>query len=59
VPNGFKMYVPIKVDFDDDTFYMHRVLMEGNTITFEIGPFEEEPEDVIFNPFTSVLCNVD
>lgn len=37
VPDDFKMFVPIKVEFDDDTFYMQRVLMSGKQITFDIG----------------------
>ncbi len=59
VPKDFKMLVPVQVKFDDDTFYMQRVQMIGKEITFEIGPFEEEPAEVIFNPFTSVLCNIE
>ncbi len=59
VAKSFKMFVPIKVTFDDDSFYIQRVLMQGNETEFNIGPFDEEPDDIEFNPFTSVLCNVD
>ncbi len=59
VPADFKMLIPVQVKFDDDTFYMQRVQMIGKEITFDIGPFEEEPDDVIFNPYSSVLCNID
>jgi hypothetical protein len=57
VPESFKMIIPIKVEFDNELFYMQRVLMQGKSFEFELGPFEQEPEDIEFNPFKSVLCN--
>ncbi len=59
VPSGFGMHVPIKVEFNGGTFYATQVLMQGEKIKFDLGPFRDEPEDVICNPNYSVLSNTE
>jgi hypothetical protein len=55
VSENFFMPVPVKVVFDDNSVYYTRAMIKGEKIKFEIGPFESEPKEVIFNPNYSVL----
>ncbi len=57
VPDNFGMLVPIKVEFDDGVFFMTRVVMQQKRKSFIMGPFDQEPDDVICNPNYSVLSN--
>lgn len=59
VPGGFRMYVPIQVLFEDDRYSLVRVMVKGETTTFDLPLAPEKPRKVILNPLTSVLCEVD
>jgi aminopeptidase N len=59
VPDDFKMYVPIKIDFGNDKFARLRVLVEGKGAEFDLPLMPMKPEEVIFNDLNSVLCEVD
>ncbi len=57
VPDEFVMPVPIRIEFDDDEYLMTRAVVQGKQVKFDLGPFDEEPEDIIFNPNYSVLSD--
>jgi hypothetical protein len=57
VPADFKMPVVMQVvskDKDDAPVYLRRMI-EGNRDSFELGPFEFEPKELVFNELHSVL----
>lgn len=59
VPSDFRMYVPIRINFDDERFARVRVLIQGPVSEFELPPLPLWPEEVILNDMESVLCEVD
>ncbi len=58
VPPGFKMPVPILVQFDDDRFAIIKVLIDKPQQTFYLPVLPMEPEKIKFNALESVLCRV-
>lgn len=54
VPDGFKMYVPVKVDFGDGRFARLRVLVGAGEPQLPVMPLK--PKAVTFNDLESVLC---
>jgi hypothetical protein len=59
VSPGFKMYVPLKLVLDDNSFARIRIEVKGKETLFTIPNLPSEPEDIIFNDLESVLCEVD
>ncbi len=56
VPDGFLMYVPIKVVLSDGTFERYRIKMIGAEATLDLPPSTVPIERIVFNEFASVLC---
>ena len=59
VRDDFKMYVPIKIVFDDESFARLRVEISGRQKVFDLPPLPSIPDEIIFNDLESVLCKVD
>ena len=59
VAEDFVMYIPIKVEFDDDTYVRYRIQMVGGEATMDLPPSTVEIDDITFNEFASVLCVAD
>lgn len=55
VPDSFKMPVIVRVPSPDGTSGYHRIWVDSPAVTFELGPFDDEPGDIVFNEFFSVL----
>ncbi|HRK03691.1 MAG TPA: M1 family aminopeptidase [Chlorobiota bacterium] len=58
VPPSFFMIVPITVKFDDKPPVRFRINMTGEQAIMEMPPLPDEPDEIIFNDFRSVLCKV-
>lgn len=56
VSEGFKMLVPIKIDFGDKGTYRLRVWIDKEENIFKLPVFDMKPEQVVFNDLQSVLC---
>jgi hypothetical protein len=59
VPDGFRMSVPIQVEFADGKFTRTRAWIQGPTREFDLPPLPLEPRKVTFNDMASVLCEVE
>ena len=59
VPEDFKMWIPVTVDYGDDKSSRFRIFMTGRDAQFDLPDLPLEPEEVIFNDFNSVLCEVE
>ncbi len=59
VPESFMMFIPIKVTLDDGTMTRYRVQMSGGQAVMDLPSTSVEIDDVTFNEFESVLCEVD
>ena len=59
VPATFRMYVPLKVVSTNDAVYRLRMLMSGETAEIDLPVFPDEPDELVFNDLSSVLCEVD
>ncbi|MCX6139352.1 MAG: M1 family aminopeptidase [Candidatus Kapabacteria bacterium] len=58
VSEDFTMLIPIKVTSDDKKFIRLRLNVTGKESEIILPHFSFEPDDVIFNDLTSVLCDV-
>jgi len=58
VPDNFKMYIPIKIEFSDDRFARLRIEIKQKETILKMPLLPEEPEDIIFNDLESVLCKI-
>ena len=58
VPESFKMYVPILIDFGEFGYSVERVLITGSEQEFDLMPVSLNPQKITFNYFESVLCKV-
>ncbi len=58
VPDEFKMYVPILIDFGNDQKARVRYLIEGPLTEFQLPLLPLQPKKIIFNDLESVLCEV-
>ena len=58
VPDGFRMPVPIRLEFRDRPPQTHRVWVDAETVEVEI-PIPARPTDVSFNHRHAVLARVD
>jgi hypothetical protein len=59
VPEGFRMPVPIRVDFAGDRFTWTRLMIQGGSAEYELPLMDLEPKRVSFNDLHSVLCRVE
>ena len=59
VPADFQMFVPVRVEFDNDQFTRVRVLVKGPNSVFDLPSFPMKPKRVLFNDLESVLCEMD
>ena len=58
VSEGFKMYVPVTIDFGDNRMARMRVLVDKLETEFDLPPLPLKPKKVIFNDLHSVLARV-
>ncbi|HZL85675.1 MAG TPA: M1 family aminopeptidase [Candidatus Krumholzibacteria bacterium] len=58
VPEDFQMYVPIRIDFDNDRYVRFRVFLKGPLSEFDLPELPEKPKAVVFHDFESVLCEI-
>jgi hypothetical protein len=59
VPAGFRMPVPIRVDFADGRFTWTRILVQSPTAEFELPLMDLAPKAIVFNDLQSVLCRME
>jgi len=59
VRGGFRMPVPITVEFEGGKFTRARAWVQGVTSEFDLPPLPLEPKKVTFNDMASVLCEVE
>jgi aminopeptidase N len=59
VPEGFRMPVPIRIDFEDGKVAWVRVPIQGARSEFDLPLMEHAPKAVVFNDLQSVLCRVE
>ena len=58
VPEDFRMTVPLTIIGKDTWRKTELVLIDKGHVQFRINEIPEEPSEVIFNDFNSVLCQV-
>ncbi len=58
VSDGFKMLVPVVMNFDKDKYAIVRVLIDKPYTEVKLPKAPVEPKEIVFNPFYSVLCEV-
>ncbi|MEY3386436.1 MAG: hypothetical protein RIR53_1247 [Bacteroidota bacterium] len=58
VSESFRMPVPVKVVDEDGKAMRLRINVTSTTNEVELPPLQFEPDDVIFNDLSSVLCDV-
>jgi hypothetical protein len=58
VPEDFKMVVPVTLSFGDDGVATVRVLVTDREMEVDLPLLPQEPEEVIFNDYHSVLAEV-
>ncbi len=59
MPDDFKAYAIVAVDFGNNRFARKRILIDKPEVQFKFPTFTEKPLKVIFNDFSSVLCKVE
>lgn len=55
----FKMYLPIRVVFNNDGVVRTRMAVQGEVTEFDFPLLPEKPKEVILNDLESVLCEVE
>ena len=58
VPEDFRSYVPIRINFSGGQYARMRVHLIGSHSEFDLPPLPKEPEEIVFNDMESVLCRV-
>lgn len=58
VPDDFKMYIPLEIQFDKKNKAYLRLLVDSNEYSFDIPGLSKRPKKLILNPFESVLAKV-
>lgn len=58
VPETFRMYIPIRIVTEDKKVYRMRLHMTGKEAVIDLPAIAGEPDDIVFNDLTSVLCTV-
>lgn len=59
VPEGFQMPVPLLVDLGDGNIVRLRIMVSKAQEDILLPPLPAEPEEIQFNIFSSVLCEVE
>ncbi|MCK4633185.1 MAG: hypothetical protein KAT79_07915, partial [candidate division Zixibacteria bacterium] len=58
VPDDFKMYVPLEIEFDNERRAYVRLLVDKTDFDFSLPALDSEPKKLRLNPFESVLAEV-
>ena len=58
VSDGFKMVVPVVMNFGGDKYAIVKVLIDKPYTELKLPKVSIEPKGIVFNPFNSVLCEV-
>jgi hypothetical protein len=58
VPEDFKMWVPVLLDFGNDMYAVLRLRVDKPTNKYQLPRAPLPPREVILNPFHAVLCEV-
>jgi aminopeptidase N len=58
VPEDFKMWVPVLLDFGRDMYAVLRLEIDKPHNKYQLPKAPLEPREVILNPFHAVLCEV-
>ncbi|RME27118.1 MAG: hypothetical protein D6800_05470 [Candidatus Zixiibacteriota bacterium] len=59
VPESFRMYVPVDIQFKNGTHYYLRLLVDQPEGDYELPPIKGRIEKLRLNPFLSVLAKVE
>jgi hypothetical protein len=60
VPATFAMLVPVSLKKDNQQVCHYRTMVTGsNSVEFQLPPQDKEPDEIVFNPRYSVLCESD
>lgn len=59
VSSNFKMPVPVVVVFKDESYSIFRIMVDKPYNEIKLPLVEKEVKEVVFNPFHSVLCEVE
>ena len=58
VPDDFKMYVPLEIQFNDNTKAYIRLQVDSPNYSFVIPSLSQRPKGLVLNPFESVLAKI-
>ncbi len=58
VSEGFKMWIPVLLDFGKDQYAVLRILINKPHATYQLPKAPLMPKKVILNPYHAVLCEV-
>ncbi|MDH4222110.1 MAG: M1 family aminopeptidase [candidate division Zixibacteria bacterium] len=58
VAGGFKMVVPVVLNFGEDRYSIYKVLVDKPLTEIKLPKVPLSPKGIVFNPFNSVLCEV-
>jgi hypothetical protein len=58
VPEGFRMYVPVRLDLGKKQAARFRVKVQGPVTELELPPVKAQPKKVTFNDLEGVLAEV-
>ena len=58
MPEDFKMWVPVLLDFGRDQYAVLRLWVDKPHNKYKLPRAPLEPREVILNPFHAVLCEV-
>ncbi|MEZ4654695.1 MAG: M1 family aminopeptidase [Candidatus Eisenbacteria bacterium] len=58
VPEDFRVYMPVYVDFGEGRFARVRVVLTGAHSQFDLPPMSLKPREIRLNDMESVLCRV-
>ena len=58
VSEGFKMLIPVVMNFDKDKYAIVKVMIDKPYTEVKLPKAPVEPKEIVFNPFYSVLCEV-
>ncbi|MGB2697041.1 MAG: M1 family aminopeptidase [Candidatus Zixiibacteriota bacterium] len=59
VSQNFKMPVPVVVVFKDDSYSIFRIMVDKPANEIKLPLVDKEIKEIVFNPFHSVLCEVE
>jgi len=59
VSDGFRMYVPLMLEFENTPKRYFRYLVEGREVEFTIDELDARPVKITLNPFQAVLAKIE